>query len=159
MVKIKLHFAVYEFYDYFVSKYKPLKQTLSILILAIFLTGCKKAVENAQEDLVLLAMTNGQWKISSFTNNGVDITADYSTYRFKYYKNKTVDAVKNGVVEQTGQWDGNSANRTTWANFSGAVYPIVLINGTWNIVNNSWTHVTATQTVGAETKQMRLDKE
>jgi hypothetical protein len=129
------------------------------LLFAFLLSGCDKAIEKKQEDLVLMAMTNGQWKISSFTRNSVDITSDFSTYRFKYYSNKTVDAINNGVVEQTGQWDGSSANRTTWANFSGAIHPIVLINGTWNIVNNSWTHVTASQTIGSETKLMRLDKE
>ena len=129
----------------------------------IFLVGTsscvKKAIEQKQEDLVLLAMTSGQWKITSFTLNGTDITSDFSTYRFKYYSNKTVDAVKSGTVEQTGQWDGNSTNQTTWANFTGAIHPIVLINGTWNIVNNSWTYVSATQTSGGNTKTMRLDKE
>lgn len=106
-----------------------------------------------------MAMTNGQWKVTSFTHNGTDITADYSTYRFKYYKNKTVEAINNGTVERTGQWDGNATNQTTWANFNAAPYPIDLVNGTWNIVNNSWTHVTASQTNGSETKTMRLDKE
>lgn len=128
-------------------------------MLIVAFTSCKKAIQNSQEDLVLLAMTSGQWKISNFVYNGNNITSDYSTYRFKYYKNKTVDAIKNGTLEQTGQWDGNSANQTTWANFNGAAYPINLINGTWNIVNNSWTHVTATQNIGSETKTMRLDKE
>jgi hypothetical protein len=136
-----------------------LKINLIILFLAIALSGCKKAIENTQQDLVLLAMTSGQWKITSFTHNGNNITADYSTYRFKYHDNKTVDAIKNGTVEQTGQWDGNAQNQTTWANFNGSVYPINLINGTWNIVNNSWTHVTASQTNGSDTKMMRLDKE
>jgi hypothetical protein len=129
------------------------------ILLIVALGGCKKAIENTQEDLVLLAMTDGKWKVTSFTRNGTDITADFANYRFKYYSNKTVDAINNGVVEQTGQWDGSSANHTTWANFSGAVHPIVLINGTWNIVNNSWTYVTASQTNGGDTKLMRLDKE
>lgn len=124
------------------------------------LSACsKKAIEEKQEDLVLLAMTSGKWKITSFTNNGTDITGDFANYRFKYFSNKTVDAINNGVVEQTGQWDGNSTNQTTWASFSGATHPIILINGTWNIINNSWTHVTASQTSGGDTRQMRLDKE
>jgi hypothetical protein len=123
------------------------------------LTGCKKAIQGTQEDLVLLAMTDGKWKVTSFTHNSVDITADFANYRFKYFSNKTVDAINNGVVEQTGQWDGNATARTTWANFATASHPIVLVNGTWNIVNNSWTYVTASQTIGGDTKTMRLDKE
>ena len=131
----------------------------TLLLLTTLIPGCKKAIENKQEDLVLLAMTDGRWKITSFTRNSIDITSDFTNYRFKYYSNRTVDAINNGTVEQTGQWDGNATTYTTWANFTGAVHPLVLINGTWNIVNNSWTYVTASQTNGGETKTMRLDKE
>lgn len=104
-------------------------------------------------------MTDGQWAITSFTLNGTSITTDFSPYRFKYYSNKTVDAINNGTVEKTGNWDGNASNNTTWASFSGAVYPLTLINGTWNITRNSWTYVEATQTSSADTKLMRLDKQ
>jgi dipeptidyl-peptidase-4 len=36
---------------------------------------------------------------------------------------------------------------------------VTLINGTWNITRNSWTYVEATQTIGADVKVMRLDKQ
>jgi len=136
-----------------------MKKLALFLVVIIILSSCKKAVQNTQEDLVLMAMTDGRWKITSFTRNGNDITSDFTNYRFKYYSNKTVDAINNGVVEQTGQWDGSSTAHTTWANFTAAIHPIVLINGTWNIMNNSWTYVTASQTSGSDTKIMRLDKE
>ena len=74
-------------------------------------------------------------------------------------QNKTVDAINNGTVENTGTWDGNSATRTTSANFTGAVYPLNLINGNWNIDRNGWTYVEASQTIGTETKTMKLVKE
>lgn len=136
-----------------------MKPILILATIILSLTGCKKTIENIKEDLVIKAMTDGQWKITSFTNGGNDITADFSAYRFKYYSNKTVDAINNGTVEKTGNWDGNSANMTTWANFNGAVHPLILINGTWNITRNSWTYVEATQNIGGETKFMRLDKQ
>lgn len=104
-------------------------------------------------------MTDGQWKVTNFKLNGTDITADFANYKFKYYSDKTVDAINNGTVEKTGQWDGNSANNTTWANFTGAVYPLSLINGTWHIDRNSWTYVEASQTIGSDTRIMRLDKQ
>jgi hypothetical protein len=47
---------------------------------------------------------------------------------------------------------------TTWANFTSAAAPLVLINGSWHIDDNSWTFVEATQTTAGETKTMRLDK-
>lgn len=123
------------------------------------MTSCKKTIEQIQEDLVIKAMTDGQWKITNFIYNGNNITTDFDTYRFKYYSNKTVDAINNGNVEKTGNWDGNSSNMTTWANFTGAVHPLVLINGNWQITRNSWTYVEASQTVGSDTKIMRLDKQ
>ncbi|MBK5270900.1 MAG: hypothetical protein JJE22_07790 [Bacteroidia bacterium] len=131
---------------------------LFIVIITLF-NGCKKAIENIQQDIVIKAMTDGEWVVTSFTINGTNISADFSSYKFKYYSNKTVDAVKNGSIEKTGNWDGNANTMTTSANFSNAVYPLILINGSWHIDNNSWTYVLASQSSGADTKTMRLDKQ
>ena len=128
---------------------------ISILLL---LPGCQKLIEKAQEDAVIKAMTDGRWKITTFTHNGVDITGSFSTYKFQYYSNKTVDAFNNDVVEKTGTWDGNASTMTTSANFVNAINPLSLINGNWHIDDNSWTYVKATQNIGGETKFMRLDK-
>jgi hypothetical protein len=136
-----------------------MKKTFLALLLLIAFSGCKKAIENAQEDLVIKAMTDGQWKVTTFTLNSNNITNDFTNYRFKYYSNKTVDAINNGSVEKTGTWDGDAANMTTQANFVSPAYPLNLINGTWKITRNSWTYVEATQTAGSETKTMRLDKQ
>lgn len=134
------------------------KSSIFILVSLFLLSGCKKTIENVGEDLVIQAMTNGQWVLTRFTQNGTDITSSFSAYKFQYHKNRTVDAIKNGMVERTGNWDANAADRTTWANFSGAPDPIGLINGTWKITNNSWTFVEGTQTNGTEIKTLRLDK-
>lgn len=130
-----------------------------IIFIAVLFTGCKKTVENVQQDLVILAMTDGQWGVTNFTLNGTNITTDFASYKFKYYSNKTVDAIKSGTVEKTGTWDGNASTMTTSANFTGAAYPLNLINGSWHIDRNSWTYVEATQVTGTETRTMRLDKQ
>lgn len=135
-----------------------MKKITIYFFLIFLLAGCKKAVENIQEDLVIKAMTDGQWKITSFTQNGANITADFALYHFKYYSNKTVDAIKNSTVEKTGTWDGDASSMTTWANFTSPPYPLNLINGSWHIDRNNWTYVEATQVNGSETKTMRLDK-
>lgn len=137
-----------------------MKRTVVLLITTMLLvSACSKTVEEKQQDLVIQAMTDGQWGVTSFTLNGANITADFATYKFKYYENKTVDAIKSGSVEKTGQWDGDASTMTTWANFSGAVHPLDLINGSWHIDRNSWTYVEASQTSGGNTKTMRLDKQ
>lgn len=126
--------------------------------LLLVLSGCKKAIENAQEDLVIRAMTDGEWVINGFTVQGNNITPDFSGYKFKYYSNRTVDAIKNGVVEKTGTWEGNATTMIISANFTSASYPLYLINGSWLVTRNGWTYVEATQTVGSEVMTLRLDK-
>jgi len=136
-----------------------MKKFIGIILLTLVLSGCKKTIDKIQEDLVIQAMTDGQWAVTSFIKDGTNITTDFSSYKFKYYSNKTVDALKNGTTEITGTWDGNSSAMTTYANFNSPPYPLTLINGTWQITKNSWTYVEATQTSGGVTKTMRLDKQ
>ena len=136
-----------------------MKKLIPLFVLIIFFASCKKTAEKIGEDLVIQAMTSGQWKVTKFIQSGNDITSSFSGYKFQYYSNKTVDAILNGTTERTGSWDGNATAMTTWASFPGAPNPISLINGTWNITNNGWTYVEATQTNGSETKTLRLDKE
>ena len=135
-----------------------MKTFLTLSLTIILICSCKKTVENVAQDLVIQAMVNGQWVINKFTQNGNDITSSFSGYKFQYHSNKTVDAIKNGVKERTGNWEGNATLMTTWADFPGAPTPISLLNGTWNITKNSWTFVEATQTIGTEIKTFRLDK-
>jgi len=111
-----------------------------------------------KENAVISAMTDGQWVITSFVKNGTVITSDFSGYKFQYYKNKTVDAIKNGTVEKTGTWDGDAGTMTISANFLNTVLPLSLVNGSWHIDNNSWTYVVASQNSGTETRNMRLEK-
>ena len=136
-----------------------MKRLIPAFCLLFLFTGCKKSIEKIQEDAIIKAMTDGQWTVTSFVQNGTDITTNFSGYKFQYYSNKTVDAIKNGTVEKTGTWDGEASTMTTWANFINAIAPLSLINGSWHIDNSSWTYVVATQTAAGETKTMRLDKQ
>jgi len=135
-----------------------MKRLYIVLFAVLALTGCKKAIEKIAEDMVIKAMTDGQWIITSFTQNGNDITTDFTGYKFKYYENRTVDAIKNDILERTGTWNGDAATMTTSANFTGAPNPIALINGSWKITNSTWTTVEANQTNGTEVKTLKLKK-
>lgn len=135
-----------------------MKKFITFFLVVILLSSCEKTKDAIAQDLVVQAMINGQWIITKFTQSGTDITTNFSGYKFQYFENKTVDAIKNGVKERTGNWDGNATAMTTWADFPAAPTPISLINGTWNITKSSWTYVEATQTTGVETKTLRLDK-
>jgi len=135
-----------------------MKLFVSLLIALSLSSGCKKTIERIKEDAILDAMTDGQWVITSFSIDGVDHTADFSTYKFQYFRNKTVQAINNGSVEKTGNWDGDADAMTTSADFPSATSPISWLNGTWHIDNNSWTFVVASLVTGGETRNMRLEK-
>lgn len=143
----------------YMAQLQLMKILLPVFCFIFFLPGCKKIVEKAQENALVQAMTSGQWVVTSFVQNSNDITSSFSGYKFQYYSNRTVDAIKNGSVEMTGTWDGDISSMTTWASFTNASAPLNLINGSWHIDNNSWTFVVATQTTSGETKTMRLDKQ
>ena len=125
----------------------------------MLLGGCKKAIEKQAEDAILKAMTDGQWVITSFTNNGSDITSDFSAYKFQYFSNYTVNAIKNGTVEKTGAWQGDVNTMTISADFPNVVNPLLMLNGTWHITNTSWTYVIANMTIGSEARTLKLEKQ
>jgi hypothetical protein len=134
---------------------KPLLIILSLICLA----GCKKTIEKKAENAILKAMTDGQWAITSFISDGSNITSDFSGYRFQYFDNYTVNAIKNGTVEATGNWDGDVSAMNIIANFPNATDPLLLLNGTWHVTDNSWSYVEATMTVGNTIRSLRLDKQ
>ena len=135
-----------------------MKKVIIALSLVLVLGGCKKAIDKLKEDAVISAMTDGQWVITNFVNNGAVITNDFSTYKFQFYSNHTVDAINNGTVEKNGTWDGDASAMTITANFPNSGSTLTLINGTWHIDNNSWTFVVASQNSNTGPRALRLEK-
>jgi hypothetical protein len=135
-----------------------MKKVIIALSLVFVLGGCKKTIDKLKENAVISAMTDGQWVITNFVNNGAVITTNFSPYKFQFYSNQTVDAINNGVVEKTGTWDGDASTMTITANFPSSGATLTLINGTWHIDNNSWTFVVASQSSNSEIRTLRLEK-
>ena len=134
----------------------------NILLFGFFvctLTGCKKFIESAQENLVVKAMTDGQWKVTRFKRDTTDVTAGFAPYLFQFRADNTVEALNNNAVESKGSWTADAAARTIASSFNGnAAAALQLLNGTWIITNNSWSFVEATQTVTGEVRTLRLEK-
>jgi hypothetical protein len=135
-----------------------MKNYFVIILLACALTACKKATQSVQEDLVVKAMTDGQWRVTKFISGSTDITTDFSLYKFQFKTNNTVDAIKSSSVENSGSWDGDAVARTITSSFTNATQTVMLLNGIWQITNNGWTFVEATQSVNNEILTLRLDK-
>ena len=135
-----------------------MKKILIIILICFAFTNCKKAIENVQEDALIQIMTNGQWSVTSFKKGIDDVTADFSGYKFQFKSNRTVDAIKNNIVEKTGTWDENAYNRSIISNFANATNPLLLLNGTFIITDSGLSYVEANQTVNGEVRMLRLDK-
>ena len=135
-----------------------MKNIIAFIFFSLCFLSCKKAIESAQEDLVIKAMTDGQWKIVRFNRGATDVTADFAPYRFQFRSNYTVEAINNSIIETVGSWNASANDRTITSSFSNAGVTVSLLNGTWIITNNSWTFVEATQTVNNEVRTLRLEK-
>jgi len=127
------------------------------VVFLFFLSGC---IKKKQEDIVINAMVDGQWKVTNFIKGSTNITTDFASYKFQFKTNFTVDAINinNASVEKTGSWNADATTQTITSNFSNAANPLIFLNGTWQITNNSWTWVNATQTLNGELLTMRLEK-
>lgn len=126
---------------------------LFIMIIA-FSAGCNKVAEKAD----LAPVTDGQWKIVLFTRDNEDVTSAFDDYRFQFKNNKTVDAIKGSTVEKTGTWEPNYINQTIQSNFQNAVFPILLLNGKWEVSATTSTTVEATLFIDGERRTKKLAK-
>jgi hypothetical protein len=126
------------------------------LFLLLLLFSCNK--EQIARDAALDAMTSGYWKVVSFKNGAADASAGFSSYKFQFKENLTVDAINNATVEKTGTWNADANAKTISSFFSNAGDPLILLNGTWQITKSDWTFVEASQMVNGELRTLRLEK-
>jgi len=132
---------------------------LLALLLVSSLTGCKKIKENIQEKKVLDFITTGQWKVASLIKGGADYSADFSSYQFQFKSNNTVDAIKSGVVQKSGSWEGDAINYTIKSSFpADAQLPLPYLNGTWQITDGGTDFVVASKTENGVISSLRLEK-
>jgi hypothetical protein len=132
-----------------------MKQIYTLVLLS-FLCGCSK--EQLVKNAVIDAMTSGQWKVVNFKNDNTDITSEFASYTFQFKENLTVDAINNAALETTGTWTADGNARTISSTFNNANATITLLNGTWQITDNSWTYVVASQSVNGTIRSLRLEK-
>lgn len=120
---------------------KRLRVYSVLLLLFVFSAGalqCKKVKEDLGKKFIIDAMTSGLWIVHTFTDENVDITADFTGYEFQFKDDGKVFAIKTATSEQTtGTWEGNVNDLTIFSNFSGAGDPLQRLNDTWKITNNT----------------------
>ncbi|AXG70933.1 hypothetical protein KORDIASMS9_03188 [Kordia sp. SMS9] len=89
---------------------------------------------NTNLDVIL---TTGIWIVDSYTDDGVDETADYNGYQLTFANNGTVQAVNGATIN--GTWDVQSSGSVLLLNF-GAI-PFDEFNDDWDVISISDTQV------------------
>lgn len=131
---------------------------ITFILLSSF-ASCNKIKENVQEKRAMEFITTGQWKVKSLIKNGTNYASAFATYLLQFKSNGKVDAINNGAVEITGDWEGNIDNATIKSNFpTNAAYPVPLLNGAWLITDGGSNYTVASKSENGETSVIRLER-
>jgi hypothetical protein len=121
------------------------------------LGACSKAIEEKKEDIILDAMTNGQWYIYSFIEGSTDISSSFAPYTFQFYRDGKVSGFTT-ETEDKGTWVGDVNALSITTNFPTASAPVSKLNAVWKITNNTWDYVKAETTVQGVKHLLHLKK-
>lgn len=120
---------------------KKLVRLLFVLTITC-LFSCKKAVENKQRELLIDAITNGQWVVQQYIEGTVDITLEFYGHSFQFQENGSVHGMY-GSSSVHGTWYGDINNYSIISEFPSATDPIKKLNGTWKLTDSYWDFVEA----------------
>ena len=134
---------------------------LKPLILAGCLTltsmSCKKAIEKKVEDMVMDAITHGEWIVEQYFEGSSNLSNLFSAYSFKFNEDGTLISTANSV-STNGTWAPNVSDYTIDSEFPTAVDPLKKLNGVWKIKDSDWDYVKAEMTTADGTKLLILRK-
>jgi hypothetical protein len=125
----------------------------------LLLAGCAKTKDAIIEQRALNMLDGTEWKIVHFIQGNKNISADFSTYIFRFNKDLTVNALRNNLPEATGNWLGDIGNRTIYAHFPSVGSPLLLLNATWTITQSTSKSLPANTTVVTEFRELKMEKQ
>ncbi|MBX2923666.1 MAG: hypothetical protein KF746_15800 [Chitinophagaceae bacterium] len=102
----------------------------------VALAGCKKVKEDIARKFLVDAMTNGRWIVDTYKEDDIDETAAFEGYEFQFTEDGKVYAIT-GAGQTAGTWKGDVDNLTIYSNFPSAGDPLVKLNDTFKITNNT----------------------
>jgi hypothetical protein len=138
-------------------------KNISLILMMLFLvtgmnTGCKKAVVDASKELLLEIMTNGRWVVEVYSQDNIDLTAEYAGYEFQFYRDGKLQGIKGSDVT-SGIWVPDTRNLTMQSSFpSGSNTLLIRLNETWKITKSSMSHVEAKPLSNTKTAYLKLIK-
>jgi len=137
-----------------------MKKNLLILLLlctALFYS-CKKYIQQQEQNALVNIITNGNWVITRYLQNGADITASFSGYVFQFQTNGTVTGI-NGTINTNGTWSGDITTKTITSDFPSAGAPLDNLNAVWKITDSYVDSVAAMTTTDTSTNILNMHKQ
>jgi hypothetical protein len=137
-------------------KLKPLIVTGCLFALFISVS-CKRTIEKKAQDMVMDAMTNGEWIVEQYLEGSNNLSNEFLNYYFKFYKDGTVTGtISNSTTE--GTWVGNVSDYTITSDFPAATDPLKKLNGVWKLKDSDWDYVKAQMTTSNGVNTLTLRK-
>jgi hypothetical protein len=115
---------------------------LSVFLVCLNLVSCKKAIEKKQRDILIDAITNGEWQVQQYLEGTVDWTSLFYGYKFQFEENGTIHCRYGGMMVD-GTWAGDINNYSITSNFPTATDPLKKLNGVWKLTDSYWDYVEA----------------
>ncbi|MFT3981964.1 MAG: hypothetical protein QM687_15970 [Ferruginibacter sp.] len=122
-----------------------MKNVFSLLFVsaALVFSSCSKDDDSPSgaSAAVATSLKDGTWHISSYSDNGVDETSDFSSFTFTFASSGTVTAT-NSVLTATGTWSSgrDDSKHKLYLGFSTPAL-FEEIDEDWEIVTQSSTQV------------------
>jgi hypothetical protein len=137
------------------NKLKPL--ILAGFLALILTTSCKKTIEKKVQDMVMNAITSGEWIVEQYKEGDNNLSNLFLNYSFKFNSNGTLIGAINGTATE-GTWQPNTTDFTIFTDFPTAGDPIKKLNGLWKIKDSDWDYVKADMQTDNGTKLLVLRK-
>lgn len=136
---------------------KILKPLLLIGCLALFSSSCKKVLEKKVQDLVMDAITHGEWIVEQYFEGSNNLSSQFLDYRFKFNEDGSLTGTASSTSTE-GTWHPDLSAYTITADFPTAVDPLKKLNGLWKIKDSGWDYVKAEMQTTDSTKLLILRK-
>ena len=110
--------------------------------------ACKPVLTEYIDDAALDIMTSGYWVVSSFSEGGTDITADFAGWEVRFNRDRTMQLSKAGSTSVAGTWSSNNLRVDFSASIpAAATSPLPKLGGSWLVINNSSAGTSFSKTV------------
>jgi hypothetical protein len=137
---------------------KKLQPLILTGCLALFISmSCKKAIEKKAQDMIMDAITNGEWIVEQYIEGGNNISIQFLNYSFRFYENGTLTGTISNTVTE-GTWAPNTTEYTIFSEFPTASDPLKKLNGLWKIKDSYWDFVKAERATASGTDVLMLRK-